>query len=138
MSLQGRHSRCVSIHSWSSYQEKHYNDIPRAGNKVVSIHSWSSYQEKHLTWKDLSSGQGWFQSTPGLVTRRNHVLSTSAAEISSVSIHSWSSYQEKRECLCRVGTAGAFQSTPGLVTRRNTLHGRTCHLARGGFNPLLV
>ena len=37
----------VSIHSWSSYQEK----LIRKGTNIkgfwnVSIHSWSSYQEK--------------------------------------------------------------------------------------------
>ena len=62
----------------------------------VSIHSWSSYQEK-------LSDEGWtldtatFQSTPGLVTRRNVSFHNRVKVIDKVSIHSWSSYQEKQK-----------------------------------------
>ncbi len=60
----------VSIHSWSSYQEKlscfGFNKFPIH----VSIHSWSSYQEKLSVKKEFVKIL-LFQSTPGLVTRRN-------------------------------------------------------------------
>ncbi len=60
----------------------------------VSIHSWSSYQEK-LDKDFYGLYLAVFQSTPGLVTRRNLVKCKDCKFFVQVSIHSWSSYQEK-------------------------------------------
>ncbi len=60
----------VSIHSWSSYQEKRKGAHKVNQAQSVSIHSWSSYQEKRLRGSGFLSLET-FQSTPGLVTRRN-------------------------------------------------------------------
>ena len=62
----------VSIHSWSSYQEKlNYSKFDYDLDSV-SIHSWSSYQEKPLEF--IKAYECFtFQSTPGLVTRRNGI-----------------------------------------------------------------
>ena len=132
----------VSIHSWSSYQEKQLQQIPISFKALVSIHSWSSYQEKRekkeqiVSYSQFQSTPGlvtrrndnrslqqWryskFQSTPGLVTRRNQLCHHNASKTCRVSIHSWSSYQEKLMCSVRVPSTCEFQSTPGLVTRRN-------------------
>ena len=110
----------------------------------VSIHSWSSYQEKPEKTGKLIEGGGFqstpglvtrrnektllnplkkveFQSTPGLVTRRNTNLSSGEQRRTLVSIHSWSSYQEKLSTSTGDTGAVVFQSTPGLVTRRNLM-----------------
>jgi len=85
---------------------------------IVSIHSWSSYQEK-LVIQGATSGEDEFQSTPGLVTRRNLLFKKGLAKSDEVSIHSWSSYQEKLLPSRQDFPTYLFQSTPGLVTRRN-------------------
>ena len=62
----------VSIHSWSSYQEKPASSLNISPSISVSIHSWSSYQEKPLHGARMR-------------------------KMTKVSIHSWSSYQEKQQ-----------------------------------------
>jgi len=85
-------------------------------------------------WTDVLSE---FQSTPGLVTRRNTQLSRPLVKPEMVSIHSWSSYQEKLLCKVKDFLSVKFQSTPGLVTRRNALS-MSSDSMQVSFNPLLV
>ena len=47
-----------------------------------------------LNWQKLLALPR-FQSTPGLVTRRNNEEALGTVMLIEVSIHSWSSYQEK-------------------------------------------
>jgi len=78
----------------------------------------------------------WFQSTPGLVTRRNENHQETSNGV-VVSIHSWFSYQEKRLLMAKTPSLHEFQSTPGLVTRRNHQIVRP-KCVDCSFNPLLV
>ncbi len=149
----------VSIHSWSSYQEK-----PIGAPRKVPCFAFQSTPGL-VTRRNFLSQVRWpvtceFQSTPGLVTRRN--LSMVKGKFGTVCFNPLlvqlpgETFHRRmgpktRQCFnpLLVQLPGEtpvvratfryleFQSTPGLVTRRNRRR-RLLHRLYGGFNPLLV